>query len=1110
MRLLSLAAATLAALLLTIALASAQEPPESQTATRLEPGLNLVGWVGETASVSQLFDEIPQLESVWAWDAELDDWIVAGRNAPEWLGGLGRVTAGMGLRFVLGGEEPFLWQRPTEPTRGLAKLRTGWNLVAWSGADGAPIEQVAKGIGWSLRELRRWNAANQQWEIWTSPERSTQLIATNATDQAATDEEAEPITVRRGEALWVNTARSVNWLQPTDILPRLIFPGGASDALQARVREDMESVLAFYGRQYGIQAEPDFTVYVAKDADALIQAYKDDGEEIDDAEAARIRARWDRVAGWGGGEIMVKQTKWPEDLSTSDIARGRYLLTHEYFHILQDQLSDSWASQWLVEGTADWVEGGHQVLDGEQTLEALREREQSELSPRTPTLRSAESKNARWEYTLGWLAIDHLTEAAGGGSYIEFWRRLASTDIGPHHRWTSTPDWRTAFQETFGVPVSSFYADFDAWQRGQIAANGATASSTEGDARWIRGRVTDESGAPVVGVFVNAIRVEGKTSVGWNQRAETGVDGAFTVRAPEGGDYRISVDINDDCSFYHSNGGLTEEPDDAQPITVAKSDAQVVNIQLSSNSCRQIRGQVVDAAGEPLAGISTYACQVEGGACTQRSHTARDGSFAVSVPTAGEYRLNLNLADNCTFRYRLSGGLVLGWSEATPIQIVDSDVSDIAIRVPHGMCAWRISGRVLLASGQPLANTYVSACREVDALCSRRFGRSTDDDGSFAFTMPVDDAYRLSFELNDCAIQVGPRGFTGPFDSAYSTVRVAGQDARLGLQQIPWGICGVQIKGALARSDGQPLSDTRVRACREANGRCESWMGANTDSNGVFAIAVPHTQGGEYRLSFPLDNCTLYFRAGGFTTAFGEHSTVRVENEDVHVGLHVIPAGIIPEGCLFRQLRKIEGVIAKSDGQPLAPTNLHVCRRKVDNTCEASWSTEVGDGGSFSFNVRPEGEYSFSIPGEGCSVHFRNGSFTADKLERSAVPVNERDVSISAQIPEGICAQRISGCFVNVNNTPLAEKFIEAYHVSDYGVTVNYDGVFVHTDASGCFGMRVPADGAYQFGIYLQSGCRYTFEGRTLGSADNPVRVSGGDVTGVELRLPGTIEELCG
>ena len=434
MRLLTIAAAALAALSLTIALANAQEPPESQTATRLEPGINLVGWVGEPTSTSQLFREIPQLESIWSWDAELDDWIVAGRGAPEWLGGLGRVRAGMGLRLILGGEEPFVWERSTEPTRGLVELRTGWNLVAWSGADSAPLEQVAKGIGWSLRELRRWNAANQQWTTWTSPERSAQLIATSATDQGATGEEAEPVTVRRGEAFWVNTARFVNWPQPTDILPRLIFPGGASDELQTRVREDLGSVLSFYGQQYGIQANPNFTVYVAKDVDALIQAYGQAYGELDADGEASIRALWNRVGGWAGGRIVVKQASWPENLSASDISWARYTLTHEYFHILQGQLSDPRASQWLVEGTASWAEDDHQVIDGSSMWEDAREDRVSAITESTPSLRSTESENAGWHYTLGWLAVDRLTAAAGGGSYIEFWRRLASAKIDPYGR----------------------------------------------------------------------------------------------------------------------------------------------------------------------------------------------------------------------------------------------------------------------------------------------------------------------------------------------------------------------------------------------------------------------------------------------------------------------------------------------------------------------------------------------------------------------------------------------------------------------------------------------------------------------------------------------------
>ena len=462
MRLLTLAAA-LAALLLTIALTNAQEPSESQPATRLEPGINLVGWVGEPTSTSQLFREIPQLESIWSWDAELDDWIVAGRGAPEWLGGLGRVRAGMGLRFILGGEEPFLWQRSTEPTRGLVELRTGWNLVAWSGADGAPIEQVAKGIGWSLRELRRWDAASQRWTTWTSPERSAQLIAASAADQGATDEEAEPVTVRRGEALWVNVARFVNWLQPTDILPRLVFPGGASDQLQARVREDLESVLAFYGQQYGIQAEPDFTVYVAKDAEALIQAQKEDGYEIDADVEASIRARWERIAGQiTRGGLFVKQDLWPENLAAAQpTTSGDYVITHEYTHILQTQLSGhGWPNIWLSEGGAEWAAGERRALSGGESLRDLREFNQTWLRTFQPTLRSAEVYNGGLEFRLGWMAMDRLIQEHGADSWIEIWRRLTFTQTGTHGRWASSPGWRTALREVSGVSTSDFYADF--------------------------------------------------------------------------------------------------------------------------------------------------------------------------------------------------------------------------------------------------------------------------------------------------------------------------------------------------------------------------------------------------------------------------------------------------------------------------------------------------------------------------------------------------------------------------------------------------------------------------------------------------------------------------
>ena len=769
------------ALLLMVSPASAQEPAAAESGTRLHPGVNLIGWVGEPTSVAQLFREIPQLEAVWTWDAEFDEWIVAGRNAPEWLGGLGRVSAGMGLRMQLSGDAPVIWDRSTQPTRGLVKLRTGWNLVAWSGADGAPIENVAKGIGWSLRSIRRWDGATQQWATWTSPERSAQVIA-----DTTGGEQSESPGVRRGEALWVQVSRSVNWLQPTDILPRLVFPGGASQSLQARVREDLEAVLSYFRDQYGIQAEPDFTVYVAKDVDALIRAYKDDGEVVDDAYDASIRARWNRVAGWGGEEIVVKQPSWLEDLSTSEIAWGRYTLTHEYFHVLQRQLSDGGRAMWLVEGMADWGAGEHRVMDGQQTSEEQKEGYQSEITNSTPTLRSTERPNAGWEYELGWLATDLLTADAGPDSWIAFWRQLTSTEIGPHGRWASSPDWRTAFQDVFGMPVADFYVRFDSWQREQAQRNSATTTDSDGDTRWIRGRITRDGGAPVAGVFVNAIRVEGGIGVGRNQQTETDAAGVFAVRAPQEGGYRMSVDINDDCTRYYNNGDLIDEWDKARTVEVAGPDLRGVDMQLPPNVCGwQIRGRVVDSDGEPLAGASIRACGTDGN-CIRGERTESSGAFAVTAAKPDAYRLVVDLADRCYVYYSRSGP-AFGWHDGSWITVANGDVDGIRLRVPENICAYQIRGRIITSDGQPLADTYVSACHEVDGVCNWEAGRFTDADGTFAITVPMEGTYRLWFGLEGCPIYFHRGGLTTTF-SERSTVRVEGRSVHLN-RQIPTEIC---------------------------------------------------------------------------------------------------------------------------------------------------------------------------------------------------------------------------------------------------------------------------------------------------------------------------------
>lgn len=841
-------AAFAAFLLLTIALASAQEPPRlhfsdpgpgepvifegpagaSQMATMvLEPGSNFIGWVGETIPVSQLFDEIPRLNAVWAWDARVDKWIVARRGVPDRLSRLGWVTPGMGLQLQLNGSEPFVWWRSAAPARGLVRLRAGWNLVAWSGLDGMAIEDVAKGIGWSLREIWLWDSLNQQWKMWLSPPRSVQIAGPYSDGGQFGAAPPRSSSVWRGEALWINVARAVNWLQPTGLLPRLVFPGGASEQLQQEVRGDLEAVLAFFADRYGIQADPDFSVYIAKDVEALIQAYRDEGQDVSDTWAASLRDLWDRAGGWAGGRIVAKQSSWVSEPSTpswpnepptpswpdepplpspsaepspSEIASGRYTLTHEYFHIIQHQMSDVGANRWLVEGTATWAESEHRVVDGSGVWADLREWHRSVIAIDTPTLRSTENGNSNWEYTLGWLATDLLINRNDTDSWVEFWRRLSPTEVGPHHRWLAEIDWRTAFYETFGTTVERFYADdFYLLRAGVLAQQPPTPSLPNSySGPKIHGRVTEASGAPATGLIVNAIKIEGEATVGLNQGTETENDGTFAVAAPQDGHYRISVEIDDNCTRYYSDGALIWDQGQAGAINVSGSDVRGINVRLPADVCTpriRIQGWLVDVDGGPLAGIAVNACPVPHNDPSlpptpcRETLTKHDGSFAVPVYKAGAHYLRLDLVpDECSVYYRSSGASA-SEDDATWIHVTDAGAWVGTVQLSSDLCRWQISGRVVRADGRLVRDAQTLLCREVNGSCGQSQSTELDDNGLFVIAVPTDGRYRVTVEFRSgCGIHIRSDDSTTNGQRP-PTVRIDGRDAHLGLLELPAGAC---------------------------------------------------------------------------------------------------------------------------------------------------------------------------------------------------------------------------------------------------------------------------------------------------------------------------------
>lgn len=105
--------------------------PETFT-TRLEPGLNCVGWVSPDAPVEEFFASAPEIEAVFAWSGRNQSWLRASPHAASEHQSLQWLTPGLGLVVRLGGEQPIDWTRKLSRASGLVSLQSGWNLVACS------------------------------------------------------------------------------------------------------------------------------------------------------------------------------------------------------------------------------------------------------------------------------------------------------------------------------------------------------------------------------------------------------------------------------------------------------------------------------------------------------------------------------------------------------------------------------------------------------------------------------------------------------------------------------------------------------------------------------------------------------------------------------------------------------------------------------------------------------------------------------------------------------------------------------------------------------------------------------------------------------------------
>ena len=112
--------------------------------------------------------------------------------------------------------------------------------------------------------------------------------------------------IQRGDALVVTVSRNVNWLQPAEVMPELVFLGNISAKLRQQARDDLQPVMEFYLTQFGIQPDgSSFTIRIAATLQSLIDYESAASGELDEAAISEWRDLWNESPALSGEDIVV-------------------------------------------------------------------------------------------------------------------------------------------------------------------------------------------------------------------------------------------------------------------------------------------------------------------------------------------------------------------------------------------------------------------------------------------------------------------------------------------------------------------------------------------------------------------------------------------------------------------------------------------------------------------------------------------------------------------------------------------------------------------------------------------------------------------------------------
>ncbi|MCZ6708602.1 MAG: hypothetical protein O7A71_11720 [Chloroflexi bacterium] len=164
-------------------------------------GWNLVGWTDTTASAADATALIEgEFEVLFTWDSQSQRFLRFDPEAPPILNSLTELKQGDGVWILRSRLGEIDWPQPLITSSRNVSLNTGFNLVTWSGPDGASVEEAVREIGNRLVVLFTWDETRQRFLRFDPQALSILNTATQ---------------LRFGEGVWIEVSAPTVWRQPS-------------------------------------------------------------------------------------------------------------------------------------------------------------------------------------------------------------------------------------------------------------------------------------------------------------------------------------------------------------------------------------------------------------------------------------------------------------------------------------------------------------------------------------------------------------------------------------------------------------------------------------------------------------------------------------------------------------------------------------------------------------------------------------------------------------------------------------------------------------------------------------------------------------------------------